>query len=350
MLKTERRLSLSYCIIVFLILALPYKIWMLMSAQRYDLVTNKTIYQFYASQGWSDPRPFDHGPDPEIDGYIYATELYGRPSDNSESVIVAISRNPTAFFERVWKNTQALIDLLINPNRQFLQKFVIYLLFFLPFTLKSVWGDKIQFTSLCFLLGSIGTMGMFLLFHIDPRYITMFIPFFVVTFTSIAANMYKLPVFKLLSPQLIGIALCAFLAFQVPDFWLAVDRTLTKTPLDLSPLRELADRFISLTRPTLDQRRHMVVWLNNQKEPEDNFMFYYFAGIPHVSRRYNYSLYPRDRIFSFRTSQYTHSVSIVEGDTAKLPEMNTRSGEDLVVLGRVSIARVGQFEVSEFCQ
>ena len=89
----EGRLRRSFFpLAVFIAIFSAFNVWASANAARDDIWSRKTIYLFYASQGWTEVfEPGDRGAaqaaDHESAGFARAIQLYGKPAENSESML-----------------------------------------------------------------------------------------------------------------------------------------------------------------------------------------------------------------------------------------------------------------------
>ena len=131
--RYKRALRLLAPLASFVIVLVGFNVWAGAAAARDDLLSRKLIYQFYASQGWTElaeirRRSADN--DIERAGYVRAIQLYGTPDENSGSLIKAIAQNPRALADRIASNVVQLIELLFKGS--FLSFDVLLLLLALP--------------------------------------------------------------------------------------------------------------------------------------------------------------------------------------------------------------------------
>src|SRR3954453_15983061 len=122
-------------LILFIAIFAAFNVWASTNAARDDIWSRKTIYLFYASQGWTEIfEPGAQAADPESAGYARAIELYGTPAENGENFLYAIARNPSAFAARIASNLRQMLGLLVKGRA--LPGALLLLILALPF---SVW-------------------------------------------------------------------------------------------------------------------------------------------------------------------------------------------------------------------
>ena len=314
-----RRLWIFVPLAGFLLLFLPYSLWRSTNAAEYNLLTVKPIYQFYNSQGWADPKPTDRSGDVEGDGYIYAIELYGTPEENSESIVKAIARNPQSFIRRVVKNSESLFGLFLSG--EFVKWYVLALFLFSPLSL--VFMSTPERISYLYLLSSFLNIVPFIFLHIDPRYITICVPFFILmaSFSVAALGRLKIPA---LWPAVICLVVLTLLVEGLPGHARALLQTFARPPFDPTPMRELARRFLDIAKPKFDERRRMYVKLDLPSDffgerPENSQLVYYYLRSALVLKGAE-GIYPRGRIFSFRDCPPTHKILLAGREIKSSPE------------------------------
>ena len=164
-------------LVAFIAVFAAFNVWASANAARDDIWSRKMIYLFYASQGWTEvfepnDRAGTQAADHESAGYARAIQLYGTPADNAESVLQAIARNPKAFAARIASNLKQSADLLVKGRA--LPIVLLLLIVALPF---SVWLLPPPFRLVAAFAAVVAsTIGIFLIFHIDDRYLTIAVP------------------------------------------------------------------------------------------------------------------------------------------------------------------------------
>ena len=178
----------------FIAVFAAFNVWASANAARDDIWSRKIIYLFYASQGWTDVfEPIDRAgtqaADHESAGYARAIQLYGTPADNAESVLKAIARNPKAFAARIGSNLKQSVDLLVKGRA--LPIVLLLLIVALPF---SVWLLPPPFRLVAAFAAVVAsTIGIFLIFHIDDRYLTIAVPAALLLGSLSAYGLNRLP-------------------------------------------------------------------------------------------------------------------------------------------------------------
>jgi hypothetical protein len=330
----------------FLVFFVPYAAWVSISVKQHNLLAGKTIYQFYNSQGWSDPRPNPPTDDIEKEGYIYAQELYGTPEENSESVLRAMVRNPQALLSRIDKNVQALYALAMN--KAYVPPYFPYLLVLSPLAFLWVRPSHPQFPALLFFLGASAAVSSLLLLHIDARYPTVFIPFMVMSIVMLISGFTRLPLGGDAARNIAGIVIFALMAYRLPQLGKTAAMALPAERFELKSLRAIGTAFLDTVRPTADERRHIHVSFDVRNErldlrAEDTFMLHYFTrttlplgGVDEV--------YPRWRIFSFLPCLHTHSISFADDKRELRPKEPGVTG---IKVHQVAVEGVGKLNITE---
>jgi hypothetical protein len=331
-------------LILFVLTVAPYHVWRNEAAEEYGLLTNKIIYQFYNTQGWIDPAPGEDVGDAERKGYIRALKLYGDPEENSENLFRAMANNPDALERRFVKACRKLVVTLFSSHFSTWHLLVLFL-----FSPLALWRSTLEKKRIyIFLAAGFSTIGIFLLLTIDQRYITICVPFAILmaSFTLAPAldSQSVLPVHR-------GMILCflaIFMAVQIPLHLIGMSHSLANTKYDTSHIRQLANGFLKLTRPTLEERKRMMIYLGFPPDRlsrfgEDMFMFYYYSGTANVQLGAN-DVYPRGRIFSYRSCPFTHGIFFVEPSS----QDDLPSDPTVRRLGRVDVSASGSFEIREF--
>jgi len=335
--RRRRPFALLAPAIMFALVLIGYNVWANAAAAQYDLVARKMIYQFYSSQGWSDPRQGDPGINIEFDGYVYATQLYGAPAETAESLAMAIARHPATLVRRIEKNVTKLLELLTSA--QFFPFDLLLLLLALP--IAFVLLGHLHRLLLTFGVMVFSVVGMFLIFHIDVRYITICVPAAVMLGSLCVLGLNRLPMPSQFGPNAISIVVLVILLLRLPGHFSALSHAFADKRLDLSPIRSLAEGFLNVTHPSREERGQMVVHMDaafppNWSSSDILFLFSYFSrtslNLPSDSN----DLYPRDRIFSFpQCRPATHAL---------VPDTVT-SNQDGVKLGAFSANQLGRFAV-----
>ncbi len=179
---------------VFIAVFAGFNVWASANAARDDIWSRKMIYLFYASQGWTEvfepnDRAGTQAADHESAGYARAIQLYGTPAENAESVLHAIARNPKAFAARIGSNLGTMIDLLAKGRA--LPIVLLLLIVALPF---SVWLLPPPFRLVAAFAAVVAsTIGIFLIFHIDDRYLTIAVPAALLLGSLSAYGLNRLP-------------------------------------------------------------------------------------------------------------------------------------------------------------
>lgn len=292
----------------FLLIFLPHQAWVSHEAAKYDLLSDKKLYQFYASQGWSVLKPGSGSRDIEAEGYEYAIELYGTPESNDFSVARAIWRNPRAFAARLEENSTRLQAVLRSEH--FFSPLLRLLMVGAPLIwgLVLVSGGKAQTRTFLWAAASFATVAVFLALHIDERYVTVSVPF------AILLALYSVHGLAALAgnrrQRIVLTVAFVVAAALIPGGVRRVFSMMPKECANLEPMRELARQFIAITRPTKSDRAQMYVafGLDVRRPAEDVFMFWYFTRTTMAMGRPSDSTYPRNRLYSFRACAPTHGI------------------------------------------
>ncbi len=331
---------------LFLALLIPYNLYTSHVAARDGLLTRKTIYGFYASQGWVDPPP-NVSADIERDGYLYAERLYGDPLKNGESLLTAISHNPPAFWRRVRLNTGNFYAAFLNRG------------FFIPWAGAAVLGllglllagrvpgkDR---PAVLLLFGWFLAAHFILIFHIDTRYLTIAVPPLLLLATGFVHRVLgwlrRLP---RPFPLLLVAGLTAAAAYGSRGQFVQLVHHRGRNQHSVAAMRSLGAHFRSLALPPSSHgNRETHLWFEFPEHsplfPEDQFLLAYFAHTAWVNRGADGPL-PRGRFYSFRDcpDDYRYVPAEKIGD-AKVTGKGRIIGEcDNPVLGRYYLIRLGR--------
>ncbi len=287
---------------MFLLLFVPYNVYAAQVNARDGILIRKTIYGFYMSQGWADPAT-DAGGDIEGDGYLYAIKLYGDPLANGESLVCAVLKNPAALQRRVQLNAARFYQLYFDRD------------FVAPWltgaaalgVLLGIGATAAKRRPLAwFLVGLFAATHFVLIFHIDPRYLTIAVPPLIlggvilvhVGTTFWAKRLPSLPAWALAVPAL---GLVAFLARdQMRTLWPAGSPGGAGTVV----MKAFGDHFrAAVKQPHLIENTepHIVLLFPAKSAipPEDQFLLPYFAHTAWVNRGAA-GKFPRGKFYSFR--------------------------------------------------
>ena len=331
--RQRRPFALLIPAMTFALVFIAHTAWVSAAVAQYDLA-HKIIYQFYGSQGWSDPRPSDPQIDVEREGYVYATQLYGAPAENFESLTTAISRNPAAFVRRVENNATRLLNLLVQDN--FFSPVLILLFLTLPLAFALL--GRLHRLLLTFGVMLFSVAGIFVIFHIDARYIMISVPAAVVVGSLCVLGLDRLPV--RIAPNAFSIILLVVLLLRLPAHFSVLSHAFASERLDLSLTRSLGEGFLKVTHPSREERGQIMVQLaidlpSNLQATDLILMFSYFSRTSNLEGETN-DAYPRDRIFSFpKCRPATHAL---------VPD-TVGSRQDGTKLGVFSADPLGRFAV-----
>lgn len=339
----QRRLGLiGIAALAFIVLWAPYLAWSSAQASKYGLLVHQTVYQFYASQGYTVPPPdLKSANDIEAAGYDYAVKLYGTPEENGGSALRAMARNPAALLARVQVNAAKLADLLAGYG--FFSRPATILLLLAPAAWLGalVFGRRARTALFLWAAASFATAGYLLLLHIDVRYLIVSLPF------AIILCVYGLATASALAPArgrtaVLALIVAAALAWT-PRGWSKITAIYPPTGFDLAPLKVTAQQFISITHPTNDERALMaVIWEYDFPAGTylgvDAFMFDYFARINLVYGYDPNSSYPIGRLFSFVNCEPTHGIF----RPARATALNAP------ILGEIDAPIIGKYSVVKF--
>ena len=323
----------------FVVVLVGFNLWAGASAARDDLLSRKMIYQLYASQGWVDlfdaklraAAPTD---DFELHGYVHAIQLYGTPQDNSESLTSAIARNPKAFAERIGNNVRQLADL--TAKGKFLSFELLLILFALP--LGFLFLKKPLRLLVFFAAGVFSVIGIFLIFHIDDRYVTVAVPAVLLLASLSAHGLNRLPMPARFGRNAFAASVLVVALLHLPAHFTALSHSFARERLDLSAFRQMGEDFRDAVRASPAERARMTVHLDVPMPPAlksiaPQLLFPYFArtslawAVPSDS-------YPRDRLFALPQCPATHAI-------VADPAAGSRPGEP----GAVYVSQVGNLVV-----
>ena len=333
--RRKRIASMILPLVLFVAVFSAFNIWASANAARDDIWSRKTIYLFYASQGWTEI--FEAGAqaaDPEAAGYRRALALYGTPAENTENILYAIARNPNAFAARIVSNLWQVFDLLVKGRA--LPGVLLLLIIALPF---SVWLLKPPFRLVAaFAAVLASTIGIFLIFHIDDRYLTIAVPAFVLLASFSACGLNRLPMPPRFGPDAFASLLVIVALGQLALHVVTLSAALRRPRMDLSAFQSVGEGFRALTRGLPEGREQVIAQLDVPLPPAFRLnamplLFPYYARtslfLPETD-----TIYPRDSLFSLPYCRPTHAV---------LPE--AAAAKDASRLGTFSVPQVGEFAV-----
>ncbi|HWA10928.1 MAG TPA: hypothetical protein VG838_15920 [Opitutaceae bacterium] len=286
----------------FLVFFLSYNLAADHAARRDGLLIRKSIYGFYISQGWVDPGP-DAKADTEASGYIYALKLYGDPVENGESLLRAIRRNPAAFGHRLALNLRTFYARYANPD--FFNPACASAVLFAVLCLVTGLVPRAQRTPFWFLLGLFAASHFVLVYHIDPRYLTVGIPPLLLLAAGAAGQVFRwLGALSRRNAAVLGaVVLLAAAASACGQ----VARVRAHGPgpwINDQAMRSLGNRFRAVVRqPHLAGNREphigFVLPANSMLHPEDGPLLAYYSHTAWVTRGAE-GIFPRGKFYSFR--------------------------------------------------
>jgi hypothetical protein len=302
----------------FIVVFLGFNVLASTSAARDDLLARKIVYQFYASQGWTElfdakrraEMPTD---DFERHGYVRAIALYGTPEENSESLTHAIAKNPKAFVERIGNNLRYLIDLLAKGK--WLSFDLALLLFMLP--LGFVFLERPHRLLVFFGAAVFSVVGIFAIFHIDDRYVTIAVPAAILLGSLSAHGLSRMPMpARFGSSAFVGIVLVIAL-LHLPAHFAALSSAFERERLDLTAFRLIGEGFRNAVPASSAETAPVMVHLDVPLPPALKagavlLLFPYFARTSLLWAESS-EPYPRDRLFSLPRCPATH---VLARDTA----------------------------------
>lgn len=307
-------------------------------AARDGILIRKAIYGFYMSQGWAEP-PSTVAGDIEANGYVKAIEVYGDPVQNNESLFTAIRRNPSAFSRRVEGNAARFYQLYSNPVFMSRTWSIIALGAALVALIGTRGGARLV---TLFLVGLFCGSHFVLIYHIDPRYMTINIPALLqlialglhVVLEWLAKRRSSVPVVLAQGAALAG---TCWLGYPV----LVHASQLSDDPsAKIAALRAVGAHFRSTAAhhgPLLNREPHIVLHFPDRSPipPEEQFLIPYFSRTAWVNGGAE-GVFPRGRFYSYRESP----VDFEYLPQSKLSDPSTLAGRRLVaeaefpILGR----------------
>jgi hypothetical protein len=296
--------------LAFLAFNLPYNLYGAFVARRDGLLTRKSLYGFYASQGWVDPPPAA-GPDLEGEGYLYAIKLYGDPIANGESALTAIRRHPGIFAQRVRLNVGSFYQLFWDPG--FFSPWLGAAVLLAAAALAGGLVPPPDRLSLVFLFGLFGATHFVLGFHVDSRYLTLGVPPLILLAAYGGALAWR-AVSRVpgIGPVGAGVALAAGYAFLAYPQLVRLRHHRPAQDPGIAAMRSLGDYFratVAPDSPILNREPHIGLVLPSPSPVplEDEFLLAYFARTAWVNHAAN-GTFPRGRIYSYRecADDYTY--------------------------------------------
>jgi hypothetical protein len=287
--------------LAFLAFYLPYNLYGAYIAQRDELLIRKSIYGFYASQGWVDPAP-GSGADSEAAGYVYAVKLYGDPLANGESAFTAIRRHPEVFARRVRLNLRNFYRDFTDPN--FFSPWVGAAALLTIAALAAGLVPPPDRLAIVFLWVLFAATHFVVIFHIDTRYLTIAAPPLIL----LAAYGAILACRRLSAPGAgrvaSGLALAAgFVYVAHPQYERVTHPNPYRDP-GIAAMRSLGEYFRSAVppgSPIINREPHIGLVFPSPTSipPEDEFLLAYFARTAYVNHGAD-GPFPRGRLYSFR--------------------------------------------------
>jgi hypothetical protein len=149
---------------------LPYEVMKRSAVKSYGLFPSPSVANFYASEGWIRP-PKTLGEDVEGQGWVRAIAKYGRPEENSYSLLNTIRRNIPEFRDRLGMNFQWFM-VFAEGGYLFDHHLVLFLLFLPLMRIKPTTGPELAYLFLCSLSPLVCVA-----FHVSDRYLSPMFPF-----------------------------------------------------------------------------------------------------------------------------------------------------------------------------
>jgi hypothetical protein len=293
--------ALAAFVLGFAVCFVPYNVHAARVTARDGTLIRKPIYGFYISQGWVDPRPNAY-PDTEADGYLYAISLYGSPESNHESLIEAIGRHPGTAWRRVRLNFSAFYARFLSG-----EFFPAIWTLFAALGVIFAWarGTRTERRVAPFLLGCFGCTHFILIFHIDPRYLTIGVPPLLLLAAFGADRVVTLSG-KPWRSRIVATAVIAVLAWAAHG---QIERWRNCNPTDLRgvvAMRSLGEHFRHVVpRPTLAVNREPhIEFVSSANVPlpgEDAFLLAYFSHTAWVGLGAD-GPFPRGKFYAYRAS------------------------------------------------
>jgi len=227
-----------------------------------------------------------------------------------------------------------LIDLMVKGRA--LPVALLLLIVALPF---SVWLLPPPFRLVAAFAAAVAsTIGIFLIFHIDDRYLTIAVPAALLLVSLSACGLNRLPMPPRFGGNALAIVLLAVALGHVALHVVALTPAFQRPRMDLSALRSIGEGFRNVIRGLPESREQIVAHLNVPLPPAAKsnailLLFPYFArtalSLPEAD-----PVYPRDRLFSVPQCPATHAL---------LPE--AAGAKDDAKLGTYLVPQVGELAV-----
>ena len=267
-------------------------------------------------------------------GYARAIQLYGTPAENSENMLYAIARNPAAFAARIGANLRQMIDLMAKGRA--LPIALLLLIVALPF---SVWLLPPPFRLVAIFAAALAsTVGIFLIFHIDDRYLTIAVPAGLLLGSLSAYGLNRLPMPPRFGRNAFAIVLLVVALGHLALHSVALSPAFQRPRMDLSAFRSIGEGFRNVIRGLPESREQIVAHLEvplptAAKSNAILLLFPYFARTA-LALPESGPVYPRDRLFSIPQCPATHAL---------LPE--AAGAKDNAKLGTYVVPQVGELAV-----
>ncbi|MEJ0073992.1 MAG: hypothetical protein WDO17_00855 [Alphaproteobacteria bacterium] len=317
------------------------------NAARDDIWSRKIIYLFYASQGWTEVvEPGAQATDPEAAGYARAIALYGTPAENGDNVLSAIARNPNAFATRLVSNLRQMIDLLAKGKG--LPIALLLLIVTLPL---SVWLLPSPLRLVAAFAASVAsTVGIFLIFHIDDRYLTIAVPAALLLGSLSAYGLNRLPMPPRFGRNAFAVLLLVVALLQLAAHVAAQAPALQRPRMDLSAFRQVGEGFRTVLGRLPDDKQQIIAQLDVPlphalRSNAMLLLFPYYARtslfLPQAD-----TVYPRDRLFSVPYCRATHAVvpaAAAVNDASKLGTFTVPQVGELAVVRLAGSASTNRF-------
>ncbi len=175
-----------FLLIPFVTIFTGHKEFTSREVEKYGLMGHTSIITFYNSEGWNRLyQGLSISGDIEKEGYLKAIEIYGTPEANNFSVLETIKKNPFATYQRIRGNFPLLIKLLWDGT--LIHPWVGFLI--LIGAIYAIRRSQTLYFSLFFLMAIV--VGLFLIFHINPRYISISVPAMILMGVAGFAGIYE---------------------------------------------------------------------------------------------------------------------------------------------------------------